>query len=406
MLLVRVQLAIPIMPILKNKTIVFLLPRLDAGGVESWTVEAATAVKLAGGRAIIASSHGRMVALAQKKGAIFYPMPFSKTWQKFRWVYILYRLIKLLRQERVDLIYAGSRYPAWFGYCASRFCHVPLITGFHGAYGGNQFFLKKFYNQIMIKGDRVHAVSYYIKEFILKYFSIDEKKIVVIQGGVDCQKIKPTAVSQKQQLACHKTLKTLFPNIKNPKIIFMAGRLSKIKGQVLLLQSFLTLLQQDKNQQLTDWVLLLQSVGKVSLYQQLQKIIKASGYQTRIGFYPYQKNLLPMIKRAQICVNATNQRPESFGRVVVEYMAMEKLVLAPNHGGALEQITDGVDGFLFQAGDAKDLTQQLKRMINLPNNIAKDIRIKARLKIIKNFLLEKKMTQLIKLFDATMAIKI
>ena len=52
----------------------------------------------------------------------------------------------------------------------------------------------------------------------------------------------------------------------------------------------------------------------------------------------------------------------------LEAMAMEKLVLASDVGGHRELIEDGVDGFLFKAGDYQDLTS---RVVELEKSISR-----------------------------------
>jgi hypothetical protein len=49
-------------PSLAGRTILQILPRLDAGGAERTTLDVAAAVVQAGGRALVACAGGRMVS--------------------------------------------------------------------------------------------------------------------------------------------------------------------------------------------------------------------------------------------------------------------------------------------------------------------------------------------------------
>ena len=69
-------------------------------------------------------------------------------------------------------------------------------------------------------------------------------------------------------------------------------------------------------------------------------------------------------KLADIVVSASLE-PEAFGRVAVEGLAMGRLVIAPAHGGALEQIIPGENGWLFAPNDAQDLAAKITEARNL-----------------------------------------
>ena len=68
------------------------------------------------------------------------------------------RLAQLLRRERVDLVHARSRAPAWVALAATRRHGVPFVTTFHGIYSGRSP-IKLNYNSVMARGDVVIANS-------------------------------------------------------------------------------------------------------------------------------------------------------------------------------------------------------------------------------------------------------
>jgi len=57
--------------------------------------------------------------------------------------------------------------------------------------------------------------------------------------------------------------------------------------------------------------------------------------------------------------------PEAFGRVMVEAQAMQRLVVASNHGGARETIRDGAGGKLVTPGDAQALADGIANILGL-----------------------------------------
>jgi len=70
------------------------------------------------------------------------------------------------------------------------------------------------------------------------------------------------------------------------------------------------------------------------------------------------------LKLSDIVVSASTD-PEGFGRVSVEGQAMGRVVIAPHHGAAPEQIEDGVTGLLFRPGDLFDLTNKLEQALEM-----------------------------------------
>ena len=63
-------------------------------------------------------------------------------------------------------------------------------------------------------------------------------------------------------------------------------------------------------------------------------------------------------KLADVVVSAST-KPEAFGRVVAESLAMGRLTVAVNHGGGAEIIKNNETGWLFKAGNARDLSKKL-----------------------------------------------
>jgi glycosyltransferase involved in cell wall biosynthesis len=57
---------------------------------------------------------------------------------------------------------------------------------------------------------------------------------------------------------------------------------------------------------------------------------------------------------------SSSSKPESFGRSIIEALAMERPVIATRHGGALEIVREGVNGFFFAPGDVAGLAAALQ----------------------------------------------
>ncbi len=60
---------------LAGRTVLQILPRLDAGGAERTTLDVAAALVHAGGRALVACDGGRLVSELQALGGVWLPFP-------------------------------------------------------------------------------------------------------------------------------------------------------------------------------------------------------------------------------------------------------------------------------------------------------------------------------------------
>ena len=176
----------------KQATILQVLPKLDTGGAERVAIEIAEGLTKAGHRALIACEGGVLSQAAQRAGAKIITLPLD-TKSPFAMRRNARRLARLIKAESVDIIHAHSRAPAWSAYWASRRTGVKSVTTYHGAYKENVPF-KRRYNAVMASGDRVIAVSHFIGDLVRARHPDAGEKLRVIPGGVDPVKFDPAAV--------------------------------------------------------------------------------------------------------------------------------------------------------------------------------------------------------------------
>ena len=91
---------------------------------------------------------------------------------------------------------------------------------------------------------------------------------------------------------------------------------------------------------------------------------------------------------SSIIVSASAE-PEAFGRVAVEAQSMEKPIIASNIGGSNETIIDEKTGFLYEAGNAKSLSNKILKTLKMDETILKSIGNEGRKNIVQKFNVEK-----------------
>lgn len=336
-------------------TILQVLPRLEAGGVERGTLEIAAAIQQAGYTPVVASSGGPLVSKLPKLGArhIQLPLDSKNPLRMYLNAKALYREIK---EKNISLVHARSRAPAWSAYYAAKWANVPFMTTFHGLYSQEGRF-KAFYNSVMVKGARVIAVSNCVKEHILSHFNtVDPSGIRVIPRGVDFNVFDPSKVGTDRVAQLIKAWR--LPEESVP-IIFCPGRISRIKGQHLLIEALSHL----KDEHFLC-IIAGNDTGHETYRESLEEQIREAGLDGKARIAGNVSAMTEAYMLSHLVV-VPSIKPESFGRVAIEAQAMGKLVVATNHGGAQETIVPNETGYLVAPEDAQAMAEAIRFALGL-----------------------------------------
>ena len=98
---------------------------------------------------------------------------------------------------------------------------------------------------------------------------------------------------------------------------------------------------------------------------------------------------MPIIYYISDVVVSASVEPEAFGRVSVEAQAMEKPIIASDHGGSRETILSNKTGFLFKNNDINSLAEYLNKMIEMSKDELQLIGNEGRKNVLKKFDVEK-----------------
>ena len=321
---------------------------LEQGGVERGTVEMAAFIVRQGETSLVASQGGRMVDEVTSAGAQHISLPLARR-NPFTILFCALKLRKLILKEKIDLVHARSRAPAWAGYIACRLTATPFVTTFHGTHK-IQNGLKKLYNSAMVRGKRVIAISQFIRKHIIDNYQIPESRIDLAPRGFDLERFNSEHISFDQKSELRAQLGCRHEDI----LITLPGRLTRWKGQTVFIEAL---------SRITDlsWkALIIGGPGKKYTYlDELKQLVQQKGLTDRVIFCGNQHEIAPYYAISDMIISAATE-PEAFGRVAVEGQAMGKPVIASRHGGSLETVIDGQTGWLFKPGDPEDLADHLR----------------------------------------------
>jgi len=291
---------------------------------------------------------------------------------------------EIIKEYNIDLVDVHSRAPAWGCYLACRESKTPLITSFHGDYGTK--WGKKLYNKVMTFGDRIIAVSSYIKNHIIEEYKVDPEKIEIVHRGVDVNYFDPAKVN-KQKVEIFHNLTFGYPR----PIILMPGRFTRWKGHLLLLEA-LKLVKQD-----FICIFLGKEENSTQYLTEIKNQIAKHRLEEKIFLMAPTRDMREAYAAADIVVSASI-RPEAFGRVAAEGQAMEKMVLATKLGGSLESIIDGQTAIITEL-NPHSMAEKLELLLSLSPEEREKLGKRARQHIIDNFSLEKMQNHTIKIYQ-------
>jgi len=343
-------------------TLLQVVPELETGGAEQSALEIARAVVAGGGRALVASRGGRMVARLEADGGELQPMP-AHSKNPLVMLGTAARLVELIRREKVSLVHARSRAPAFPALWAAHATKTPFVATYHGIYkapAGVRGGLKRWYNAVMTRGDLVIANSDYTRAHVLAEHHLDPARVVAIPRGVDLARFDPDHVAPGRLEALHRAWDIAADDGRTK--ILLAGRLTRIKGHLTVIAAAAKLKAQGRG----DLLILFagDDQGRSDYRRELVAAIEAAGLQEEIRIVGHCDDMPAAFLLCDLAILPTTV-PESFGRAAVEPQAMGRPVIVAAHGGSLETVVEGETGWLAPPGDVEAWAAALAKAIDV-----------------------------------------
>ena len=346
---------------IENKKIILqIIPAMEMGGAEAGTLEISSYMKKKGWEVIVSSSGGSLVRKLDYYKIKHVKLPLNSKNPLMIFLNI-FTLAWVIKKYKVKIVHVRSRAPAWSAYYAcSMLRGVKLVSTVHGAYS-NQNIFKKIYNSVMCKSVKIVAISKYIKNYLLKNYKFTKKKkekIITIPRGVDSKRFNPKSIDSKRLffLTNHWQLPDGMP------IILFPSRIAPFKGHKTLLKAIAIL---KKDPKIKFLCLMVGLSKKDSSYDaEIQALIEENDLFDYIKFTGACPDMPAAYKISDIVVSPAD-KPEGFGRIIIESQSMGKPVIASAHGGSLELIKNNFNGILFKPKNEHDLADKLKYLIYL-----------------------------------------
>ena len=329
-----------------NFALLQVVPELETGGAEQTTLDIARAVVASGGKAMVATRGGRMASRLEADGGHLALMPVQSK-NPLVMLGNAARLIDIIRREKISLVHARSRAPAFSALWAAHATGVPFVATYHGIYNAKTH-LKRWYNAVMTRGALIIANSDYTRDHVMAEHGVDPERIISIPRGVDLARFDPGKVTP-DRIQALRDLWDLGP-ADGRTIFVLGGRLTRLKGHLSIVQAA-ALLKASGRQ---DFLILFvgDDQGRTDYRHEVEAAIAAAGLGDQIRAVGHCDDMPAAYRLADFALLPSTQ-PESFGRAAVEPQAMERPVLVSDHGGARETVVEGETGWRLAVGEAE-----------------------------------------------------
>ena len=302
--------------------VVHLLPALEQGGVESVVCGLVRAI--GGCESVVISKGGRLVGRVEAAGGRHIALDL-KSKNPLTYFTRAWKLRRILRAERPDLVCAHSRVPAWLFVWANRGLGLRWITYAHGANSVSR------YSAVMTRGDLVVTPSRFLADYLKANYGTPAAKIRVIPNAVDTARFDPANLD----LDFVDEKRREWGIREGDRVTMAIGRITPVKGLENLIRSHV------------DGKLVI--VGGADKHhlkylESLKKLANDARQKTKdVIFAGSQEKIPECISIADEIVSANVTKPESFGLSVLEAYAMNKPVRVLRKFGGVAEVMEDVE---------------------------------------------------------------
>jgi glycosyltransferase involved in cell wall biosynthesis len=264
------------------------------------------------------------------------------------------RRARFLRRGRFDLVHLNNSpcvgFEDWLP--AARFVGTQVIAHARGPYFAPGTALGRW---LTTRFDRVIAISSYIAKNMTAH-GVRESSIRIIHDGVDLAAWRAKAVGGE---AVRRELGVSATQV----LVAMVGHLRPWKGQDVVLSALSRMNPAARNRILLAFAG--EATAAESDYERaLHEAVARERLEGCVRFLGWRDDVPALMAAADVVLHASTL-PEPFGLVVIEGMALGKIVVASRLGGPLETVSADA-GILFDPRDPSELASILERVAENP----------------------------------------
>jgi glycosyltransferase involved in cell wall biosynthesis len=265
---------------------------------------------------------------------------------------LAYRLNRLFRLHRPDLVLTFTVKPNVYGSLAARPLGIPVINTIPGL------------GSLFVQNSLLTSVARFLYRMALHgsdavVFQNGEDRDLFIRGGL----VRPEVTHQVPGSGVDTTFFAPGPEERNggPFVFLFAGRFLWAKGLAELVEAVRLLRSRDVDVELR-LLGFFEPEGTAAVPPEQMAAWEEEGVVTHLGEAPEVADHM----RAADCIVLPSYYREGLPRTLLEAGSLEKPVIAADATGSRDLVRPGRNGFLCRPGDPGDLAEKMHAMIRLP----------------------------------------
>jgi len=326
--------------------ILLLTAHLNIGGISTYTVSLAKALKSKGNEVFVVSNGGMLVPELTRSGISHIKLGIlTKSELSPKVFRAISEILRIVKRLGIDIVHSQTRITQVIGFFVSKSCRVPLVTTCHG-------FFHKNIGRVLLPcwGDRVIAISDAVKENLINYFGVDKSRVSMIYNGIDVKRfLKDFQEDEKDKL------KDRFGIKRDYSVIGMIARFTPDKGHDVVLYAFYEILKEKPNVQLVF-------AGDGEKRQDILKLAQALNLLDNVVFIKPQLSTVNILAVMDVFIFSPKRR-EGLGLALLEALASGKPVVATDVGGISSIVENNINGFLVEPSKPKALAESVLRLL-------------------------------------------
>lgn len=265
------------------------------------------------------------------------------------------RLLKIFKAEKPDVIHCHAAMSARIA--GRLYKRAKIVYTRHSVFEPSPAISRGIGKRINgfvnnATADRIIAVADAAKDNLTKT-GVSDKKITVIQNGVE--PLKPLPESEKQKI------RSEYGVGENDFILGIAARLNEVKGHIYILEALKMLIDDG----ITNAKLIIAGTGDYE--DTIRRKIAELNLGENVVMAGFVKDVSGFMNILSVSVNASFGT-EATSLALLEGMSLGVPAVVSDFGGNPGVIEEGVNGYLFESKNSRQMYEKLK--LALQNGIA------------------------------------
>lgn len=320
---------------LKEQNILFFTRTMKLGGTENVILQLCEIFKPNVHNIVVCSCGGVNVEKLRKMGIRHYEIPDIEERSPSTIIKTIKTLNEIVKKEKISVIHTHHRMAAFYVYITRLYKWCVFINTSH-----NTFENKKIFTRLAYCKANLITCGEMVKRNLTDYYGVSKDKVTVIHNAVKPFEEQIIVDSKIQKL--HNEGKFIVCNI---------GRLSEQKGMEYYLKAIPLVIKKHP-----DIFFLVVGTGEDEA--ELKDMVRELGIEKFVYFTGYRSDIQNLMSQVDLIVLSSLW--EGLPLTPIEAFSVGKTIVATAVDGTVEIIKDGVNGFLVEPRNYKQIAQKIE----------------------------------------------